>query len=92
MNQKAAICKALLEGETISILTGFKDFGCTNIPREIGRSVERAFGVVVDRTPVNFISRYKQHGIYYKYKLVPGKQNKEALSKMKKYVHEQESK
>ena len=48
MNQKAAICKALLEGETISILTGFKDFGCTNIPREIGRSVERAFGVVVD--------------------------------------------
>ena len=92
MNQKAAICKALLNGETISILTGFKDFGCTNVPREIGRSVERAFGIVIDKTPVNFVSRYKQAGVYYKYNLVPGKQNKESLKKMKNYVYEQEGK
>jgi len=35
MTQLASICKALLDGEVLSIMTGFKDFGCTNLPREI---------------------------------------------------------
>lgn len=92
MTQAASICKALLNGETISIMTGFKDFGCTNVPREIGRSVERKFGVIIDRDRVEFVSRYKQSGSYVKYRLVPSKQSKKALKEMKKYVNEQESK
>ena len=57
MTQLASICKALLDGEVLSIMTGFKDFGCTNLPREIGRSIERKFGVVVDKTPTPFRSK-----------------------------------
>jgi hypothetical protein len=91
MTQLSSICRALLDGETISIMTGFKDFGCTNIPREIG-NVERKFGIIVNRERVNFVSRYKQHGSYMNYSFTPGKQNKESLKEMKKYVNEQESK
>ena len=90
MTQLASICKALLDGEVLSIMTGFKDFGCTNLPREIGRSVERKFGVVVDKTPTPFRSkRNPSHGgVYYRYRLPRIKLNKEGIKEMKQYVKE----
>lgn len=92
MTQKAAICKALLDGKTLSIMTGFRDFGCTNIPREISRSVVNAFGIMISIKEVKFRSRYGHSGIYYEYSLNKKTQNPGALKKMQEYVYEQKSK
>jgi hypothetical protein len=87
MTQLASICQSLLKGETLSIMNGFHNFGCTNLPREIGRGVERKFGASVERHEVSFKSRYNHVGFYYKYKLnKKDPKNKEAIKKMKDYI------
>ena len=89
MTQTAAIALALLRGDTVSIKTAFDLFGCSNAPREIGRSIERKFGVKVTKIPTKFKSRYGKSGVYYKYRLLPSEENKEGIIKMKMYVNEQ---
>lgn len=87
MTQIASICEALLKGEVLSIMNGFENFGCTNLPREIGRGVERRFGAVVTRQQVFFVSRYNHVGIYYRYSLdKKDPRNKQAIVKMKDYI------
>lgn len=86
MTQIAAIATALLKGEVISIKTAFDMFGCSNAPREVGRSIERKFGVIVSRTPTKFKSRYGKSGIYYKYRLNRTEYNAEGIKKMTEYV------
>jgi hypothetical protein len=86
MTQTAAIALALLKGEVISIKTAFNQFGCTNAPREIGRSIERKFGVVVSKTPVKFKSRYGKSGVYFQYRLNRTKYNQDGIRKMVEYV------
>lgn len=90
MTQVAAIAKALLDGEVISIMTGFRDFGCTNIPREISRSIEKKFDVDIDKTPTPFKSKLNptRSGVYYRYRLPKIKTNREGIKAMKKYVKE----
>lgn len=90
MNQKAAICKSLLKGEVLSIMNGFKWFGCTNIPREIGRSVEREFGVEVSRVQKEGNSRYGQPVHYFEYRLNHTDYNKPGRLLMEQYVREVE--
>lgn len=72
--QKAALCHALLNGESLSIMDGFKKLGITNLPREISRQIEQCFGVGIIRTEVC----YKKFGRgikYYTYRLVTNPQN-----------------
>jgi hypothetical protein len=89
MTQTAAIAYALLKGEIISIKTAFDQFGCSNAPREIGRSIERKFGIQVSRHKVNFKSRYGKAGIYFQYRLnKDASYNKEGIEKMRQYVHD----
>lgn len=90
MTQKAAIAKALLEGKVLSIMNGFSLFGCTNLPREISRSIEKEFGVEVSRDKVNFKSKYNQAGIYYRYHLNRTEYNINGIIKMERYVEEQQ--
>lgn len=89
MTQIAALAAALLKGEVISIKTAFSQFGCTNAPREIGRSIERKFGVEVSKTPKKFTSRYGKSGVYYQYRLNATPYNKYGIEKMKAYLREQ---
>jgi len=89
MTSKAALCKALLDGRVLNIKNGFQLLGITNIPREIGRSVERAFGVKVSRTQKEGTSRYGQHCTWTNYRLNKTDYNKEGIQKMKEYVEEQ---
>jgi hypothetical protein len=86
MTQVAAICKALLDGETLSIMTGFKQFACTNLPRELSRSVEQKFNVVISKERVDFTSKYGQKGFYFRYRLNHTDYNKEGIQKMRAYV------
>lgn len=89
MTSKAALCKALLDGKVLNIMNGFKLLGITNVPREVGRSVERAFGVVVSRTERNGTTRYGQTCNWVDYRLNRTDYNKDGIEKMKKYVQEQ---
>jgi hypothetical protein len=47
MTQRAALCQALLNGEKLSIMDGFKKFGITNLPREISRGVEKVLALIL---------------------------------------------
>ncbi len=93
MTAKAALCKALLDGKVVSIKTGFRDFGLSNVPREIGRSIERiedgGFGVIVSKTERTGYSRYGQPVRWTEYRLNQTEYNKEGIERMKKYVAEQ---
>lgn len=89
MTSKAALAAALLRGDVINIKNGFRLFGITNVPREIGRSIERAFGVEVSRTHMEGESRYGQPCVWVDYRLNKADYNKEGIEKMKAYVKDQ---
>ena len=88
MTQTAAIAMALLKGEVLSIMTGFKLFSCSNLPREISRSIEAKFGVEVSRSRKDFVSQYGQPGYYYEYRLNSTEYNAPGILKMKEYIKE----
>lgn len=90
MNQIAAMAKSLLKGEVLSVMNCFKWFGVTNCAREIGRSIERKFGVEVSRVTKESVSRYKQPVRYTEYRLNRTEYNKDGIEKMEAYVREVE--
>lgn len=89
--QISAMCESLLKGETLDIFKGMKWFGISNTPREIGRSIERKFGVRVDRKKVEFKSRYGMPGYYFEYRLYHTPENKDGILKMAEYVSKNKS-
>jgi hypothetical protein len=89
MTSIAAICKALLSGESLSIMDGFHKFSCTNLPREISRSIEQKFDCTISKLPIKFTSQYGQKGVYFEYRLNPRIDgNALAIQKMAKYIQE----
>ena len=92
MTQIAALAKELLSGRTVTIMSAFKDFACTNFPREGSRSIEKKFGVKLDKTPIKFKSRYGHPGVYYRYTLPLNDQNISGISLMIDYVLSQNKK
>lgn len=88
MNQIAAMATSLLKGEVISVRTCFNRFGITNCAREIGRSIERKFGVSVSRVQKDATTQYGTSCYYFEYRLNNTEQNKEGRLKMEEYVRE----
>jgi hypothetical protein len=88
MNQRAAMAKALLNGETLNIKTCFADFGVTNAGREMGRAIERKFNVVLDRKRQVGFSRYGVPCNWVDYKLNHTEENHRGIEEMIKYVEE----
>lgn len=86
LTQNAAIAYSFLRGETNSIMTAFQKFNCTNLPREVGRGIERKFGVSIHRIPVKFKSTYGHTGEYYRYTLLKTSKNIQGMKKMAKYI------
>jgi len=92
MTATAAICDAFLKGHTLSIKTAFKDFGVTNLPREVGRSIERKFGVHISKFKKEGKSKYGLSCIWFEYRLNPLiEDNFDGIKLMKKYVEENKS-
>lgn len=89
MTQLACILEDLLEGQVLSIMTAFRQYACTNLPREISRGVQKKFGVMVSKTPVKFTSTYGHTGIYYQYRLNNTPYNTDGIKKIKKYLKSQ---
>lgn len=92
MTQKANLCKALLNGEVLSILTGFKRFLVTNVPREVSRQIEQVFNVKLERTQKDFKTKDGNSGYYFEYRLLFTPYNAAGIEKMKQYVSEEEGK
>ena len=94
MTSKAAICIALLQGRIISIRTGFMELAATNLPREIGRAIEResegGFGVIISRVHRKGKSKFGVPCSWTEYRLNPTiEANKIGIEKMKAYVQSQ---
>lgn len=88
MTQIAALCKALLSGEVISIKNAYFDYGISNISREIGRSIERKFNVEVSKVRKEGISRYGQPITWKEYRLNRTDFNQKGIFEMSKYIME----
>ena len=85
MNSKAALCVSLLRGDVISIRTGFKELGITNVPREISRSIENDFQVEVSRTKKEGKSRWGVPCYWFEYRLNRSEHNLPGIELMKEY-------
>jgi len=84
----AAISHALLQGEVITIMDGFKRFAVTNLPREIGRQIRDKFGVVVSSVRKDYVTPGGHSGYYFEYRLNKTPMNKEGVKKMWDYVND----
>jgi len=86
---KAALVKALLDGNVLDIINGMKMIGATNIPREVGRSIinpKSGFGAKVIKKRIDITTQYGTTGYYFTYQLERSEANKEAIQKMKEYL------
>ena len=88
MTKTAAIAKALLKGEVVTIMDGFRRYGVTNIPREISRQIEQKFGVEISRDKVDFTLDCGLPGWYFRYRLNHTEANLTGIEKMKDYISE----
>lgn len=86
MNATAAIAKAFLNGEVLTIKSAFKDFGVSNLPRECGRSIERKFGIELARVHKKGKSRYGIPCSWTEYRLPFTSYNEFGIRRMRKYV------
>lgn len=89
MTQVAAICQALLNGEVLSIMDGFKRFACTNLSRELSRSVEQKFNVVISKDKVEHVSKYGHVGFYFRYRLNKTQFNRPGIKAIREYLKTQ---
>jgi len=86
--QIAYISQALIRGEVLTIMDGFKRFNCTNLPRELSRSVERKFGVEISRERVEFTTDCDMPGFFFRYRLNATAYNEPGIKKMRDYINE----
>lgn len=88
MTKTAHICKALLKGEVLTIMDGFKKYAVTNIPREVSRQIEKKFDVHVSRDKVEFTTDSGLPGWYFRYRLNHTILNEPGIQRMKEYIEE----
>lgn len=91
MTQVAMLAEALLNGETVSIKNAYFEFGMSNIAREMGRSIERKFGVKVERERCEGYHRGGGKVFWFEYRLRRSKENMAGVKRMVKYVHAQKN-
>lgn len=91
MTAKAALVKALLNGDVLNVKNCFTKIGLTNCAREVSRMVEQPFGAKISRTERNGKSRYGRTVVWIDYRLNRTDYNKEAIEKMKEYIKKHEN-
>jgi hypothetical protein len=85
--QKAALCHALLNGDVLTIMEAFTRFGITNLPREISRQVEGAFGVTINKHRTRHTNMFGEVGSHFVYRLTGDKESMYNVSKLKRPAH-----
>jgi hypothetical protein len=92
MTRTQALAKHLLAGKPVSIKTAYKDFGISNISREVARLIERPFGVTLTRTKKEGKTKYGSYCSWLEYSLMPSKINASGIKKLKKLSLESQKK
>lgn len=87
MTAKAALAKALLDGNVLTVMNCVRLTGLTNIAREIPRMIERPFKVEISRTRHTGLSRYGTQVFYFQYRLNATEYNEAGIMAMKEYVN-----
>jgi hypothetical protein len=85
MNATCALGLAFLRGDVITIKTAFRDYGISNLPREVGRSIERKFGLQLSKVKKTGKSRYGVSCYYYQYRLPVVPYNEEGRKRLNEY-------
>lgn len=85
MNAITALGLAFLRGEVLTIKTAFRDFGISNLGREVGRSIERKFGLEITKVKKTGKSRYGVPCWYYQYRLARTDYNAEGIKRLTEY-------
>lgn len=89
MNKKCKLIKALIDGEIINVSNSIRLTSLSNPAREIPRSIEKPFKVIISRTKVETKDKFGNYAMYYNYRLNPlitG--NKEGIKLMREYLAE----
>jgi hypothetical protein len=86
MNATTALSIAFLQGRVLTIKTAFQEFGVSNLPREVGRSIERKFGVQLSRVKKTGKSKYGVECWWNEYRLPNTLYNRQGREKMLEYV------
>lgn len=86
MNATTAISKAFLAGRVLSIKTAFRDFGITNLPREVSRLIEKRFDVRVAKVRRTGKTRYGVPATWFEYRLPRTDYNLPGIEKMREYI------
>lgn len=89
MTATAAIAQSLLKGDVLTIKDAFNLFGVTNLPRELGRSIERKFGLKISKIRRKGNSRYGVSCTWFEYHLNWTEYNLEGIKRMREYVNKQ---
>jgi len=92
MNATVALGLAFLRGDVVTIKTAFRDFGISNLPREVGRSIERKFGLRIAKVKKTGKSRYGVPCYYYQYRLPKTDYNEEGIKKLTEYCEKNKPK
>lgn len=92
MNAITALGLSFLRGDVITIKTAFRDFGISNLPREVGRAIERKFGVEITKVKKTGKSRYGVPCWYYQYRLPQTPYNEDGRSKLIEYCEKNKPK
>ena len=71
MNKKCALIKSLLQGDIINVSNSIRLTSLSNPAREIPRSIEKPFNVIVSRTKVETKDQFGNYAMYYNYRLNP---------------------
>jgi hypothetical protein len=82
MTAKCALALALLEGRVLTVFNCMKEIGYSNIGREIPRTIEKPFGVIVSRVSKESTNRYGDPVKYTEYRLNNTEANKEGRQKL----------
>lgn len=87
MNAISAIAQAFLNGDILTIKTAFRDFGVSNLPREVGRAIERKFHVRISKVSKKGRSRWDVPVTWHTYRLnKDDPENAAGIEEMIKYV------
>jgi hypothetical protein len=82
----AYVCRALLAGEVLTIMDGFKRWQISNLPRELSRQIEARFDIIISRDKVEFTTEMGLPGWFYRYRINSNDLNKEGIEQISEYI------
>ncbi len=84
MTRQKALLSHLISGGSLSIMTAYKEFGISNVSREVRRLIEKPFNVELKREQKQGKTKYGSSCYWFEYSATPKQKIilKKALNKL----------